>query len=204
MCVVRLSVQRDRWFTVKRLLLPASLNYNKANGVLLRYADVEKKIKLNPRARNYFLLKDDEIIELSDGTKVVVHSQWGVDFDNFLKVAEKLFYVETNGDRYKLDVSNVEGNIKVPFVGEPGFKRDKRIGYVVRLFPSQQVGEIINTKIDGKGVKKLEVRTKDGNIVAVDDMPYLYEVLKKRTYSETEAYKKNQERNEVIINNSIL
>lgn len=179
-------------------VFPASLNNNKANGVMLRYEDVEKKIKQNPRAQKYFLLKDDEIIKLSDGTKIAVHSQWGVDFDNFLKVAERLFHVKANGDRYKLDVSNVDGNIKVPFVAEPVLKRDRRIGYVVRLFPSQQIGEIINTRIDCKGVKKLEVRTNNGNIVTVDDMPYLYEVIKKTTHSETESYKNNQERNEAI------
>ena len=179
-------------------VFPASLNYNKANGVILRYADVKRKIELNPRARNYFLLKDDEIIELFDGTEIVVHSQWGVDFDNFLKVAARLFHVETNGDRYKLCVSNLDSNMKVPSVGEPENNKDKRIGYVVRLFPSQQVGVIFNTKIDGKGVKKLEVRTNDGNIVVVDDMPYLYEVLKKKTHSETEIYKKSQERIEAI------
>ena len=71
---------------------------------------------------------------------------------------------------------------------------DKRIGYTVRLFPSQQVGEIINVKVDGKGIKKLVVRTLDGNMMAVDDLPYLYEVLKKKSHSETEANKKTQER----------
>lgn len=82
-------------------VFPASLNYNKANGVILRYDDVTKKLTFNPRTQNYFFLKDDEIVELSDGTKVVVHSQWGTDFDNFLKVAVKLFHVKTKGDRYK-------------------------------------------------------------------------------------------------------
>lgn len=59
-------------------VFPASLNYNQANGVIKRYNDVLKKCSLNPRTRNYFFLKDDEIIQLSNGLKVVVHSQWGM------------------------------------------------------------------------------------------------------------------------------
>lgn len=69
---------------------------------------------------------------------------------------------------------------------------DKRIGYTVRLFPSQREGEIVNVRVDGKGIKKLVVRTLDGSIMAVDDMPYLYEVLKKK------AKRKNQETTERI------
>ena len=176
-------------------VFPSSINYNKANGVILRYVDVKKKIKLNPRSQNYFFLKDDEIIELNDGVKIVVHSQWGADFNNFLKVAERLFYVETNNDRYRLGVSNVKDS----FLSKPELVKDRRIGFVVRLFPSQKVGEIINTKIDNKGVKKLEVKTNDGIILTVDDMPYLYEVLKKKIHSETKTCKKNQERIETIM-----
>lgn len=176
-------------------VFPASMNYNKSNGVILRYEDVEKKIRLNPRARNYFFLKDDEMIKLSDGDRIVVHSQWGGDFNNFLKVVERLFHVETNSDRYKLlGVSNV----KVPLQSDSDYKKDRRIGSVVRLFPSQKVGEIINTKID-KGVKKLEVRTNGGNILTVDDMPYLYEILKKKTHSEAKTCKKNEERTGSIL-----
>ena len=160
-------------------IFPASLNYNKANGVILRYDDVTKKLTFNPRTQNYFFLKDDEIVELSDGTKVVVHSQWGTDFDNFLKVAERLFHVKTKGDRYKLDalVEKVKGIDSI--TGEPELKEDKRIGYVVRLFPSQLKGEIIRVRKDTKGVKKIIVKTKD-YLIEIDDLPYLYEVLKRK------------------------
>ena len=56
---------------------------------------------------------------------------------------------------------------------------DKRIGYTIRLFPSQLKGEIIRVRKDSKGIKKLVVKTTNGNIEEVDDLPYLYEVLKR-------------------------
>ena len=57
--------------------------------------------------------------------------------------------------------------------------KDKRIGYVVRLFPSQQVGMIVNTKVDEKGKKKLVVRTNEDSTMMIDDLPYLYEILRR-------------------------
>lgn len=80
---------------------------------------------------------------------------------------------------------------------------DKRIGYTVRLFPSQKVGEIVNVRIDGKGIKKLIVRTLNGNIMAVDDSPYVYQVLKKKKHSETETNKKNQEGAEKVTQEGV-
>ncbi len=164
-------------------VFPASLNYNQANGVVKRYNDVMKKCSLNPRTRNYFFLKDDEIIQLSNGLKVVVHSQWGDDFEKFLKVAKKLFNVTLSDNGYILDTPLVEN------VGDSGtsqtkkdtdFKEDKRIGYIVRLFPSQHKGEIVRVRKDSKGMKKLVVKTTSGDTVEVDDLPYLYEVLKRK------------------------
>ncbi len=61
----------------------------------------------------------------------------------------------------------------------PSVRADKRIGYTVRLFPSQLKGEIVKTRIDCKGVKKLQIKTSNGQIVEIDDLPYLYEVLKR-------------------------
>lgn len=163
-------------------VFPASLNYNQANGVIKRYDDVLKKCSLNPRTRNYFFLKDDEIIQLSNGLKVVVHSQWGDDFDKFLKVAKSLFNVTISENGYILDTSlaNNKGESSTsPFKKELESKEDKRIGYIVRLFPSQLKGEIVRVRKDAKGLKKLVVKTTRGDIVEVDDMPYLYEVIKR-------------------------
>jgi hypothetical protein len=164
-------------------VFPASLNYNQANGVIKRYNDVLKKCAINPRTRNYFFLKDEEIIQLSNGLQVVVHSQWGDDFEKFLKVARSLFKVTICDNGYYLDTSKVvndrsnSGTSLIKNGVNP--KEDTRIGYIVRLFPSQHKGEIIRVRIDTKGTKKLVVKTTKGDIVEVDDLPYLYEVLKR-------------------------
>ena len=163
-------------------VFPASLNYNQANGVIKRYNDVLKKCSLNPRTRNYFFLKDDEIIQLSNGLKVVVHSQWGDDFEKFLKVAKSLFNVTISNNGYILDTPldiNKGVSSTSPIKKEIDSKEDKRIGYIVRLFPSQLKGEIVRVRKDTKGLKKLVVKTTRGDIVEVDDLPYLYEVLKR-------------------------
>lgn len=163
-------------------VFPASLNYNQANGVIKRYNDVLKKCSLNPRTRNYFFLKDDEIIQLSNGLKVVVHSQWGDDFEKFLKVAKSLFNVTISDNGYILDTPldiNKGVSSTSPIKKEIDSKEDKRIGYIVRLFPSQLKGEIVRVRKDTKGLKKLVVKTTRGDIVEVDDLPYLYEVLKR-------------------------
>lgn len=57
---------------------------------------------------------------------------------------------------------------------------DRRIGYTVRLFPSQIKGEIIRVKKDEKGIKKLVVKANNGTIIEINDMPYLYEVLRRK------------------------
>ena len=162
-------------------VFPASLNYNQANGVVKRYNDVMKKCSLNPRTRNYFFLKDDEIIHLSNGMKVVVHSQWGDDFDKFLKVAKKLFNVTLSDNGYILEplVVNEGDSGTSQAKKDTDFKEDKRIGYTVRIFPSQLKGEIVRTRTDSKGIKKLVVKTTGGQLVEINDLPFLYEVLKK-------------------------
>ena len=68
----------------------------------------------------------------------------------------------------------------LPAKKEIGSIKDKRIGYIVRLFPSQLRGEIVRVRKDSKGMKKLVVRTTKGDIVEVNDLPYLYEVLKRK------------------------
>ena len=162
-------------------VFPASLNYNQANGVVKRYNDVMKKCSLNPRTRNYFFLKNDEIIQLSNGMKVVVHSQWGDDFDKFLKVAKKLFNVTLSDNGYILEplVVNEGDSGTSQAKKDTDFKEDKRIGYTVRIFPSQLKGEIVRTRTDSKGIKKLVVKTTGGQLVEINDLPFLYEVLKK-------------------------
>ena len=163
-------------------VFPASLNFNQTNGVVKRYNDVMKKCTMNPRVRNYFFLKDEEIIQLANGLKVVVHSQWGDDFDRFLKVAKSLFKITISDNGYYLysskEVKKGDNNDGL-LPDRVDSKEDKRIGYIVRLFPSQLKGEIVRVRKDARGAKKLIVKTTKGDMVEVDDLPYLYEVLKR-------------------------
>ena len=68
------------------------------------------------------------------------------------------------------------------------FEEDKRIGYTIRLLPSQLEGVIIRTKVDKKGVKKLVVKTTlSGDVLEINDLPYLYEVLQRETKKTDES-----------------
>ena len=161
-------------------VFPATLHSNKTNGVIKRYNDVAKQVALNPDVRSRFFMKDDEVIVLSNGMKVVVHNQWGDDFEKFLKVAESLYTVKSSDESYVQSVSPASNKDDgKPLVNPIESKEDKRIGYTVRLFPSQLKGEIVRVRVDRKGIKKLIVKTFNGDVVEVNDLPYLYEVLKR-------------------------
>ncbi len=161
-------------------VFPATLHSNKTNGVIKRYNDVAKQVAINPDVRNRFFMKNDEVIVLSNGMKVVVHNQWGDDFDKFLNVAESLYTVKSSDESYVQSVSpSSNKDDGKPLVNLIESKEDKRIGYTVRLFPSQLKGEIVRVRVDRKGIKKLIVKTFNGDVVEVNDLPYLYEVLKR-------------------------
>lgn len=83
-------------------------------------------------------------------------------------------------------------NVSNALTNETPAKEDKRIGYIVRLLPSQLKGEIIKVRKDSRGVNKLVVQTKD-KVVEINDLSYLYEVIKKKPHSETKINKDNQE-----------
>ena len=93
---------------------------------------------------------------------------------------EKVYTGETGKNTDASRVINVADNCYT-YSTKKGVdsKEDKRIGYSVRLFPSQLIGEIVRVRKDAKGTKKLVVKTTNGDIVEVDDLPYLYEVLKR-------------------------
>ena len=158
-------------------VFPPTLNSNKSNGVIRRYDDIQKQIAWNPEVRNRFFLKGDEIIELFNGMKVVVHNQWGDDFKNFLKIAETLYNVKSNNVSNAQDVQ--ENSYTVQNNNIQTAEDDKRIGYTVRIFPSQEKGVIERVRIDKRGNKKLIIRTKTYDLVEIDDLPYLYEILKR-------------------------
>ena len=48
----------------------------------------------------------------------------------------------------------------------------------MRLLPSQLKGKIIRIRKNSKGIKRLVIKTTNGDIVEVDDFSYLYEILK--------------------------
>ena len=78
---------------------------------------------------------------------------------------------------------------------------DKRIGSIVKLFPSHEKGEIVSVRLDEKGEKKLVVKTNDGKMRVIDDHPYLFEIFKRKVHSEININKRNQERNAQITPN---
>ena len=180
--VVKYYVRCHPQITYESLIrvFPATLHSNKSNGVIKRYNDVAKQVALNPDVRNRFFMKDNEVITLSNGMKVVVHNQWGDDFGKFLKVAESLYTVKSSDESYAQKVSSASNMADgIPLANPIESKEDKRIGYTVRLFPSQLKGEIVRVRVDRKGIKKLVVKTINGDVVEVNDLPYLYEVLKR-------------------------
>ena len=180
--VIKYYVRCHPQITYESLIrvFPATLHSNKLNGVVKRYNDVAKQVALNPDVRNRFFMKDNEVITLSNGMKVVVHNQWGDDFGKFLKVAESLYTVKSSDESYVQKVSSASNMADgIPLANPIESKEDKRIGYTVRLFPPQLKGEIVRVRVDRKGIKKLVVKTINGDVVEVNDLPYLYEVLKR-------------------------
>ena len=73
---------------------PSSLSHSPLNGVVRKYDSVMARLADQPDLRNRFFLEDDEVLTLSDGTKVVVYNQWGENFDKFLAVARELHTVD--------------------------------------------------------------------------------------------------------------
>ena len=104
-------------------------------------------------------------------------------FDSFLKLLPEVEYVKWGKYILKSRITSNEGrasNTPTEIKKNENTSYDKRIGYIVRLFPSQHKGEIIRVKKDAKGIKKLVVKTTNGDIAEVDDLPYLYEVLERK------------------------
>ena len=160
-------------------VFPASLNHNKSKGVIKLYSDVMKNSKIIPNYRNYFFLSINDMIVLANGSTIVVHNQWKKDFIDFLKVAKRLFEVESSDhfhptDRYSSNDSN-KRNESLPIICK--HEDDDRIGYIIRLLPSQKKAVIVGVSVDDEGYKKLEILTNDCQFKEIDDNPYLYDYL---------------------------
>ncbi len=94
--VVRKYVQEHPNVSLMELELrfPSSIHRSKANGVVRRYDDVMRRVADHPNLAIRFFLNPEDLIQLSDGTKVTVHNQWGgEEFDNFLRIARSLFEI---------------------------------------------------------------------------------------------------------------
>ena len=123
-----------------------------------------------------------------DIARTISRTAWGSNFvpeetvDTFLKLIPEVEYVKWG--KYILKSRNTpngdqKANTPTDIKKAADTSDDKRIGYTVRLFPSQLKGEIIRVKKTARGIKKLVVKSTKGDIVEVEDLPYLYEVLKR-------------------------
>lgn len=206
--VVKEYVRQHPRITYESLLkiFPASLNYNKSNGVIKLYSDVIEKCSINPNCSNYFFLDVKDIIVLENGVNVVVHSQWGKDFDNFFKVARSLFgedffdqpiinkttpkpaimektrliraKAHNPSPKKELEIKKRKNSQQAHH--NQGSSRDRKIGYTIRILPSQEIAEIIGVRVDHEGYKRLVIRTEDYHLKEIDDNPYLYIILKRK------------------------
>lgn len=77
---------------------PAEL-HTKSLGVIRTLSSVKERIISRPDLQKRYFLKENEIITLSDGTKVVVNNQWGTLFPRFLKKAKSLYHVTSRADK---------------------------------------------------------------------------------------------------------
>ena len=73
---------------------PDSLSCSSMYGVFRPYTEILRKLQSRPDLENRFFLEPEDLITLSDGTKITVFNQWGRHFPNFLKVATQLHEVE--------------------------------------------------------------------------------------------------------------
>ena len=94
--VVRKYVENHPGITIDELerVFPSRLSNSSLNGVVRTYESVVNRIKTQPDLQKRFLLEPEELITLSDGTKVTIYNQWGRAFGQFLQVAQQLHKVE--------------------------------------------------------------------------------------------------------------
>ncbi len=97
--VVRKYVDEHPGITIDELerVFPSHLSNSPLNGVVRSYESVTNRMKTQPDLKNRFLLEPEELITLSDGTKVTVYNQWGHAFSQFLELAQKMYIVECFG-----------------------------------------------------------------------------------------------------------
>lgn len=94
--IVRKYVENHPGITFEELecQFPSYLSNSPLNGVVRTYESVVNRIKTQPDLQKRFLLEPEELITLSDGTKVTIYNQWGRAFGQFLQLAQQLHKVE--------------------------------------------------------------------------------------------------------------
>ena len=95
--VIRKYVSEHPNITIDELedVFPSSI-ISKKRGVIKPLSVVKGWIKERPDVAKRYFMNENEIITLIDGTKIVVHNQWGTHFPKFLDIALKLYDVRSD------------------------------------------------------------------------------------------------------------
>ena len=96
LAVVRKYVEGHPGITYEQLKeqFPDSLSGSPLHGVFRPYEEIQLKLQNQPDLIKRFFLEPEDLITLSDGTRLTVYNQWGQHFTNFLEVAQRLHEVE--------------------------------------------------------------------------------------------------------------
>lgn len=94
--VVRKYVESHPGITYEQLSerFPDSLSASPLHGVFRPYKEILRKLQNQPDLEKRFFLEPEDLITLSDGTKLTVYNQWGRQFTHFLEVASQLHEVK--------------------------------------------------------------------------------------------------------------
>ena len=92
--VVRRFVKEHPGCTMRDLerAFPSEI-ISKKRGVVRPLKLVESWVVENPDVAKRYFLDSKDIISLQDGTKVVVHNQWGTSFPNFIRVISRMYNI---------------------------------------------------------------------------------------------------------------
>ena len=96
LAVVRKYVENNPGITFEQLRkrFPPTLCGSPIHGVFRPYKEILIKLQNQPDLERRFFLEPEDLITLSDGTRITVFNQWGAHFPNFLEVATQLHKVE--------------------------------------------------------------------------------------------------------------
>jgi len=99
LAVIRKFVGNHPGITYEQLKerFPDSLSGSPLHGVFRPYEEILGRLQTQPDLEKRFFLEPEDLITLSDGTRLTVYNQWGKHFPNFLEVATQLHEVECFG-----------------------------------------------------------------------------------------------------------